>query len=47
MNRNLSHEAVQSRDGGFGNALGFLFKLGAIAVLIWLIANMSDKPFMR
>lgn len=47
MNRNLSHEAVQSQDAGWGNAVGFLFKLGAIIVLIWVIANLSDKTFSR
>ena len=30
------------------NMVGLLFKLGVISILIWLIANMPDKPsFLR
>ena len=47
MTRNHSQEAIQSNAAGWGDAVKFAFKLGLIFVLIWIIANMSDKPFPR
>jgi len=39
---------LQKRKGFLSAAVGLLFELGLIAVLIWIVSSMPDRPiFLR